>query len=192
MAYNNAIPAANDLLSQSQSEIQENFSQIQTLIGINHINFGATGSGKHLYLQMPEHAAPTTAVNEAGFYANVGATSGVTELYFKREDPPGTIIPMTEMVSQTATNGWTYLPSGIILQWGQATMNDGVSQLDFNLPRAFPATFYSITATPNNTPTGNYTDIILAVQKLSLTQARAKRKQNFGTACTFNYLAIGI
>jgi hypothetical protein len=86
MAFNPAIPAANDQLSQSQTDIQGNFAAINTLVGINHIDFGATGAGKHLYLQMPEHAAPATAIDEAGLYANVGVTSAVTELFFRREN----------------------------------------------------------------------------------------------------------
>jgi len=188
MAYNNAIPAANDLLSQSQQDIQQNFAAIQTLVGVNHINFGAVGEGKHLYLQLPEHAAPVTAVNEAGFYANVGATSTVTELFFRRENN-GASIPMTECLAAAA--GWTFLPSGIMLQWGSATMNGGVSNLVVNLPRTFPTAIYSVTATPNDTPTGNHTDIIMAIQATSTTQITAKRKTNFGTACSFNFLAIG-
>lgn len=191
MAYNSAKPAANDLLSQSQSDIQQNFLEIQTLIDINHITFGSANQGKHLYLQLPEHAAPATAVNEAGFYANVGATSTISELFFRRENN-GASIPMTERVSASATNGWTYLPSGIILQWGTATMNGGVSNLVVNLPRAFPTSIYSVTATPNNTPGGSFTDIIMAIQATSTTQITAKRKTNFGSACSFNFLAIGI
>lgn len=189
----NAVPQANQTLAQTQNPILQNFATIDAGFSVNHVELGTAGAGKHKFLQLPEQiAAPITAANEAAFYSAQGATSGVTELIFKRESNPGTVIPMTEFIALSATNGWTYLPSGIILQWGTATMNGGVSQLDFNLPRAFPTAFYSITATPNNTPTGNYTDIIMAVQVLSLTQARAKRKSNFGTACSFNFFAIGI
>lgn len=191
MAYNSLIPAANDLLSQSQSEIQENFAQIKTVIDINHITFADANQGKHLYLQLPEHAAPATAVNEAGLYANVGATSAVTELFFRRENN-GSSIPMSEMVEISATNGWSYLPSGLIIQWGSASQSGGTSSSTFALPRAFPTTFYSITATPNNTPSGSHTDIIMATLVESLTHFRVKRKTNFGTACSFNFFAIGI
>lgn len=187
----NQVPQANQTLAQTQNPILQNFATINAGFLVNHIELGTAGAGKHKFLQLPEIAAPATALDEAGFYANVGATSAVTELYFRRENN-GASIPMTEMRALSATDGWTYLPSGIILQWGTATMNGGVSQLDFNLPRAFPTTFYSITATPNNTPGGSHTDIIMAVQVLSLTQGRAKRKTNFGTVCSFNYFAIGI
>ncbi len=137
MAYNNAIPGPNDLLSQSQSDIQQNFAEIQTLIGVNHLNFGVAGEGKHLYLQMPEHAAPATAIDEAGFYANVGATSTVTELFFRRENN-GASIPMTETVETTVTNGWSYLPSGLIIQWGQQVINNDTL---FTFPKAMTKTY---------------------------------------------------
>ena len=149
MAYNNAIPAANHLLSQSQAEIQENFAQIQTLVGVNHINFGAAGSGKHLYLQLPEHAAPATAVNEAGFYANVGATSTVTELFFRRENN-GVSIAFTE--GTNAASGWSRLPSGVIMKWFTGGINGGATA-NVNLNSVGPnyATLYNIQASVTGT-----------------------------------------
>ncbi len=158
MAYNNAIPAANDRLSQSQSDIQGNFAAIQTLVGINHINFGSANQGKHLYLQLPEHAAPTTAIDEAGFYANVGAASGVTELYFRRENNDATPIPMTETKNVTPTSGWTFLPSGLLLQWDNININLNPTPITF--PRPFKIgtvpKFISLT----NIQQSTHTDIV--------------------------------
>lgn len=162
MAYNQNIPQPNDLLSQSQGEIQQNFSEIQTLVGINHINFGAAGAGKHLYLQLPEHAAPTTAVNEAGFYANVGATSAVTELFFRRENN-GDEIPMTEHLA--VATGWSYLPSGIILQWGQG--GSGA----FVFPKVFPNNCFSV----------NLTAISNGVSKVAVALTGAPTTAGFST-----------
>jgi len=36
MSYNASIPQATDLISQSQSQIQTNFSQANTAFGIDH------------------------------------------------------------------------------------------------------------------------------------------------------------
>jgi hypothetical protein len=190
MAYNQAIPQAPDLLSQSQSEIQENFAQIQTLVGINHINFGATGAGKHLYLQIPEHAAPATAVNEAGFYANVGATSTVTELFFRRENN-GASIPMTESLS--AATGWTFLPSGIMLQWGTSGINN---QVVVNFPRAFPTACFRVFLTEVVTNGSTETNFVQVVDNIPFTTtqftARAKtRSGGVATTARCVFLAIG-
>lgn len=138
---------------------------------------------------MPEHAAPATAVNEAGLYANVGSTSTVTELFFRRENN-GASIAFTEGVFATA--GWTMLPSGMILQWGHETAA-GASQT-FALTKAFPTLGFSIVATPNALPAGLNTDIIIAVALVvaaPCTQFTVTRKTHFGTPVSFNYFAIG-
>jgi|SRR5277367_3615801 len=145
MAYNPNIPQADELLSQSQPEIQENFSQNNALIAINHISFGLANSGKHLYLQIPNNAAPVTAIAESGLSANVGVKSGVSELVFTRENN-GVSIPFTEGL--LATSGWSRLPSGLILKWGiTGALTDNVDNI-FLFPvggniQAF-ATAYSV------------------------------------------------
>jgi hypothetical protein len=183
MAYNPAIPAANDLLSQSQQDIQQNFAAIQTLLGINHINFGAVGEGKHLYLQLPEHAAPVTAVNEAGFYANVGATSTVTELFFRRENN-GASIPMTERETGGAP-GWTFLPSGIMLQFGTANVNNNTV---VTLTRAMPTTLLFVLVSSKRV--GAQTNVV----SLESIVASSRTVNNNPTyeASDITYLAIGI
>lgn len=189
MAYNNAIPGPNDLLSQSQSDIQQNFAAIQTLIGINHINFGAAGEGKHLYLQLPEHVAPVTAINEAGFFANVGTTSTVTELFFRRENN-GESIPMTERATGGAP-GWTFLPSGIMLQFGTFVVNDHTV---VTLPRAMPTTLLFVLV--SSLRTGNQTNVV-SLQSITDSQhfvASSRTVNNNPTyeASSITYLAIGV
>jgi len=189
MAYNPAIPAANDLLSQSQQDIQQNFAEIQTLIGINHINFGAVGQGKHLYLQLPEHAAPTTAIDEAGFYSNVGATSTITELFFRRENN-GELIPMTERQTGGAP-GWTFLPSGIVLQFGIANVSDHTT---VTLTRAMPTTLLFVIVSSKRV--ANQTNVV-SLESITDTQhfvASSRTVNNSPTyeASDITYLAIGI
>lgn len=187
MAYNSLIPQPNDLLSQSQSEIQQNFAEIQTLIGVNHVNFGAAGAGKHNFVTMPEQGViPTTGSNEGVLYT--AQVAGQTELFFRKSNNAA---PVSLTSSSEAGSGWTSLPSGVIIQWGSAVMNGGVSSLVVNLPIAFPNAIFVALATPNNVPSGNYTDNILAIQATSTTQVTALRKTNFGTACSFNFMAIG-
>lgn len=185
MAYNNAIPGANDLLSQSQSDIQTNFAEIQTLVGINHINFGAANQGKHLYLQLPEHAAPATAIDEAGLYANVGTTSTVTELFFRRENN-GATIAFTE--ATLATTGWTRLPSGLLMKWGQTNLatNTGAT-LNFVGP-VFGSVPYSVTVTgmrnANADPRGS-------LKSFTTTQITVYNS-SAADAITVFYIALGV
>jgi len=112
------VPVAGQTLLGSRDLIANNFTVIDAAFTINHIAYNLPDNGKHKFLQLPEQAAaPATAANEAGLYAKVGATSAVTELFFRRESS-GTEIAFTE--SLPALNGWTRLPSGLYMEWGNS------------------------------------------------------------------------
>ena len=123
MALNN-VPLAGQTLAVTRNPINQNFATINTGFAINHIEYNLADQGKHKFLQMPEQlVAPNTAPNEAGLYSAVGAYSGATEISFKRESN-GAVIPFTECLA--AANGWTNLPSGILMKWGTVNANDNV------------------------------------------------------------------
>lgn len=64
MAYLANKPQATDLLSQSQIDIQGNFSTANTNYGINHYPFddGTVNVGKHKHVSLPPQlASPPTA-----------------------------------------------------------------------------------------------------------------------------------
>jgi hypothetical protein len=186
MAYNNAIPQATDIISVSQSQLLENFAQINTVVGINHQTFGATGEGKHKFLQMPEQgSAPATAVDEAGLYAAVGATSTVAELVFRRENN-GAAIAFTEHVA--GASGWTMLPSGIMLQWGSGSVA-GTSTLNF--PRTFPTACYNVQLTSTSGGTEqNFLNIVTG--SLTTTGFSAKSYTRSGNSSTSSALFFAI
>jgi len=126
LAYNQNIPQPTDQLKVSQADILANFQALKTLIDVNHETFGATGEGKHKFVQMPEQgAAPTTAANEGGLYTAEGATTAVSQLYFRREND-GIKIPITEGtlpgVNFGITNGFAFLGSGLLLKFGNVNV----------------------------------------------------------------------
>lgn len=131
MAYNNAIPQADDRLQNSQADLLENFASISALLGVNHVispwTDPATGDqGKHKYVTFPEQGSdPTTAANEMAMYTKVGATSAVSELYIRRESS-GTVLNCTE--SNLANSGYSFLPSGLKMNWGRSTVASGSAQ----------------------------------------------------------------
>jgi hypothetical protein len=139
MAYNANKPAATDRLSVSQGDIQGNFAAIQTLIDVNHGDFGAATQGKHIFLNMPEQIAPpTVGADEAGLYSAQGATSTVAELVFRRESN-GTTIAFTEgSLGAALSNTWSRFPSGLVLKCGYATAA-GAGNFAVNLNGIGPA-----------------------------------------------------
>lgn len=116
MAYTNNVPQANQRIKDTQSPIQQNFVEIQNLITVNHGDFGAADAGKHKFVQFPQQsAAASTAALEMAMYAKNSTLTSQTELYIRRPSN-GTEI---EFTGASATgNGWTILPSGLLLKWG--------------------------------------------------------------------------
>lgn len=149
MAYSTTVPQAAQRINETQPIIANNFAVIQTAFSVNHTAMtDAAGQGFHNFLTMPEQVgAPGTVANQGAIYAAVGATSNATELYFERESSSAQI-PMTE-TRTVGGNGWTYLPSGLMIQYGQfsTTWATGTNQT-VTFPRNFPATCYSVILTP--------------------------------------------
>lgn len=137
MAFNNNIPLATDRLSKSQADLLGNFVAIKTLVDQNHETFGSGSDGKHKFLQMPEQAAGggiATLANEAGLYARVGATSGVSELYFKREGLAAATEGIAFTEGTNAVEGYTRLPSGLLIRWGERAGEDDFTLIRNNAP----------------------------------------------------------
>lgn len=159
MSYDPRPNASGDTLRDSRDPIRTNFIILQDRFDENHVDLdGGAGGGKHSFLQMPEQAsAPTTASNEAGFYAKVGTSPAETNLFFRGESS-GFEYQMTkaiagsttEFATNTAyvanhTGGWTFLPGGLIMQYG-ARSSPGTSGV-ITFPLLFPSGYFSISLT---------------------------------------------
>lgn len=139
MPYTDNIPQSGQTLGQTQAAVNTNFTIIRTVQQVNHEDFDNANEGKHKFLQMPEQvSAPTTAANEAGFYSKVGTNPAETNLFFRAEGS-GFEYQMTSAISAstgrfgstsaTSPNGWTFLPGGLIYQWGVTSASSSSSVL---------------------------------------------------------------
>jgi hypothetical protein len=167
------IPNATDIISQSQSQIQTNFQSIQTLIDVDHVDFSnGVNYGKHNKVTFPvQGTAPTFASGEVGLYNLLPVSSpvtGVDELYINKQNSGAAVqIPMTASILSTNgspaafSNGWTYLPSGILLKWGQSTDS---SQLVGNSTAARGNVTFPVNA---NIPVFNQVFQVMVVQTWS-------------------------
>lgn len=118
MPYQQLIPRPTDQLNNSQADIQGNFLEIYNWVAVNHGQFDTPFAGKHFEATFPENGAPTnTLIDEANVYSQQSALTGNTELAWQRENN-GARIEWTGALP--ANIGWTRLPSGILLKWGQA------------------------------------------------------------------------
>ncbi len=148
MTYNPAIPQPNDLLSDSQGDILQNFSSANTSFGINHYAFdnATVNNGKHKFVGMPVlAAAPTTAAGEGALYFKTAGAGSA--LFMVRDNNAGTEVQLTSSSVgnvQAAANGWTWLPGGLLLQWGSFNPNLSTAVA---FPVAFTTVPYSVVLT---------------------------------------------
>lgn len=153
MSYVPSPSASGDTLSASRDVIRTNFNILQDRFDENHVNLdGGAGGGKHNFLQMPDQGTiPVTASGEGGVY---GTSDGdaVSQLYFRGEGN-GSSYQLTKATSGVDANillfgtntpyvadhagGWTFLPGGLILQYGRKTTPTASGTVTF--PLAFPS-----------------------------------------------------
>ena len=129
MPYDPNSPSANQLLSTSQPIIQGNFTILQNVFDVNHVDYNAgINAGKHIYVELPAQAsAPPIvfATGEIATYSFLNPTTAVNELYVNKTNQATVVqVPMTastlSISSAPASNSgmWTYLPSGLLLKSG--------------------------------------------------------------------------
>ena len=193
MAYTPTIPAQDNNPSADQPLMKDNFAAIATVVNLNHVNFNDPEEGKHKFLQMPEQSsAPTTALNEAGFYSRKSSLTSQTELVFRRESN-GEEIEFSGLLD--AEEGWTRLPSGILLKWGVFTIT-GVEPKNLPVATNIPA-FTDVFNIQISVIilTGQDLDRAVTLQNFSTTSIDAyasKRTETDFITCTYKYLIIGL
>ena len=141
MTYTLGVPFDGQSLGNSKPQIRSNFNVINSDFAVNHIAFGSTGEGKHKFMQMPEQGSnATTGSDEGALYTKVA--DAYTNLFWRQEsggaDPAknqGAVIQMTNLLPINASNGSTFLPGGLLLQFGVATLSGGAAAVVY--PYAF-------------------------------------------------------
>lgn len=95
---------------------------------------GGTGKGVSLYVNATAKALDIDPTQTATFSNNLIVTNRITSN------------TMTLGNSSVSPNGYVTLPSGIILQWGSASVSTSISTITFATP--FTSVVYSVTMTP--------------------------------------------
>jgi len=208
MAYQANIPQPNNLLSQSQDDILNNFQAIQTLIGVNHVNFGASDQGKHKWITFPIQAAipPSGSgfnAGELGLYNAVNTTTTQSELYINKTNQATVVqVPMTASIlsynSAPPANfgGWTYLPSGLLLYFGSYSAVTGSFTVTLSGPPTVPVAtqLIQVLVCPYSTTAGDVNTAVRLQQIISGTQFSVyiSNRTTVGPATGgFQFLAIG-
>ncbi len=170
MVYQPTKPQPNDNLDVSVTDIQQNFLTANTVMNINHYPFddATANKGKHKAVVIPipvPTPKPVLSANEAALYTDMATQ---TQLFFTSDNGPtgNQTYQMTRAVDAaiatfgTSTNyppniigvpvtnqtgGWTFLPGGILLQYGRMNSTGGSTAVTF--PIDFTTQVFSIQAT---------------------------------------------
>lgn len=196
LSYFNDVPQPNAEPSDSQPMMLTNFASIQTLIEVNHETFGVNDYGKHKFVTMPNQvASPDTGPNEGALWC-AASSPGIADLFFRRQDNEPAI-------NITRTNGvnYTYLPSGILVKWGQGSTSN-YAGVGVNAPVVFtgpaftgvPIVLVTVVATANDIANANRTAVLAnGSTTIAQFQVNCFRLSDFAsTSCIFNWMAIGL
>ena len=192
MAYNATIPKPTDALQDSQGDILDNFAAIKLFVDVDHKTFGDANQGAHAKVTLPDFAAAATFTGtNAGIYAQTSTLTTKNELYSHvtgRTDVPFT----ASYGDETATQGWAYLPSGILLKWGRASKTGLAQSVLFEKNVGVIPEFtkiYNVQVTTNDP--GNVFAWIQSYTAIGFTVNCAERTTTTASLCRFDYLAIG-
>lgn len=189
MPFNPNIPQANDQLSQSQDDLLQNFQAINTYVAVNHEGFASANAGKHKFVTFTDQSpAPAVAGTDIAMYN--AAVSGTQQLHIKKAG--GTGVPITQLTLSPGA-GYTYLPAGLLLQWG-TTLAPITGSTVINFPIAFGSSAFNVQVTTYATnPADTDTFVRLVTQTATNFTVWASPRSTTGTkAALCQWLAIGL
>ncbi len=132
MAFLPLIPQANDKIKQSRAQIQTNFQDIADWTAVDHETFGTQFEGTHAQVTFNAQAVAAPVGGQVQLHADVDAATGDVELFVANGDS-GLTFPLT--AASFGAQGYTYLPGGLILKWGNVTHNNATGgPFDFIFP----------------------------------------------------------
>jgi hypothetical protein len=209
MSWNANIPQPGDLLSQSQSDLLNNFMALQTLIDINHVDFASGDQGKHKWVTFPVQGAIPPAgsgflAGEIGLYNANYSVSTKNELFINKTNQL-TVVQVPATASILSANsapaalgaGYTYLPSGILLRWGTVLGVTGLATFTLGTSSTVgpvPTQILSIQLTPYDPSGGDVNFAVRLANVISNSQFNVyvSSRTNTGPSTgSYTYLVIG-
>lgn len=199
-------PLDGSSLGSSKVQIRNNIDGTFQTLAVDHYDNngnhgGVTGdAGTHYQAQFKEIGGSSPPSGLSNGYGTVysQAIAGATELYFVRGNNP-TGIQLTGPGSPSAaSNGYSFLPGGVLIQWGSVSAAfSGGDEADVIFPLAFPNAVFNIQTTPTYnesvaTPSNSgQCNVGFSINKIVLTKFRYRIITNSSAWRRFYWIAIG-
>jgi len=221
MPWNVNVPAANLTISSTTAPIQGNFQAIQTWTSVDHIVIDGAGGneGKHAKVSLIQQAYVaggnfTPAINLATGIGTVGiyaaqdtANAGPSRMWAVIPIKTAAAweianIPFTQssiLFNQPAnsSSGYTYLPSGILIQYSSYSVaipnstGTFITSAAVNFPLTFPRACFRVIVTPATVNSNASISQATSVTNASFVPESVRvGGSGFGTT-NFSYIAIG-
>lgn len=167
MTYTLDVPVTGNTLGGTRDIIRTNFQRLSVVFDNNHYTYNNSNEGKHRTVQLPNQGTlKATGVSEGAIGCLV-SPDALAELNYlsesnnfvyqlTRTDPSPAVnasFGTTELVGTASTRGWTFLPGGLILNYGtRAAVDNSANPVVFAKPftTAFIAGFVSGATTTFN------------------------------------------
>lgn len=199
--YQPNIPTGTVPLDQDYLNVQGNFQQLDTSFGVDHFPFSNTtgNNGYHGAVHLSQQSVVPTPVSTSGEIYSKIATQIISDTALFYQTGTGINVQMTMNVLPLAgANGYTFLPGGLLMQWGVVTLGGGSNQsgtVTFATSNiAFPTNVLNISLTLQSN-TGNSSDNTLSVSVTSAPTGTGFNWKYNGTGSTnfpaFYWMAIG-
>jgi hypothetical protein len=125
--YQPGIPTGTVDLSVDYQNLQDNFTQINTTYGIDHVPLtdGTSDNGYHKAVHLVQQVAPAAVAGVGSLYSTTFNDKVNTDqtLYYKT-GANRTIQMTMNFVPVLSDNGYTFFPGGLIFQWGKISPID--------------------------------------------------------------------
>jgi len=163
--YTRDIPFATHNPSTDQPKMQVNNNSIDDIIEVDHYSFNDQNllSGYHKIVDLvPQVAVPALP---AGVGAMLLSSTNGNLVFANAQIPAGTFLTNSNAPPVAAIKGSTFLPGGMILQWGQGNAVGGIfnDTLTYGLSTVYAA--FTTAATLNNNV---ITNIVIASPNLTI------------------------
>jgi hypothetical protein len=191
-------PQANNILAVSQVDLNNNFNYIQSSLNKDHqvqfnMNSGTVNLNQGLHRQVSLlGAAANPALLSPGVDSMIWSNAGI--LYWKNA-AFGTAIQLTNPAIGIlkATNGYSWLPGGMLIQWGQSTTTSNAfpaaPTVAFQTP--FSAAPYTVQCSVFNSPDAGKLVQVVAVTAANFQVTTRDSGGGKVNPVTYSWLAIG-